>query len=70
MEKNVNTSIFVSMQKLKFMGVKYLKINPVTLNPKEEKVGKSLEYTGTAKNIYSNKIQKKQIIEGIKGIEK
>lgn len=42
----------LACKKLKLMGVKDLKINPVTQNPKEEKVGKSLEYTGTGeKNI-------------------
>lgn len=42
----------LACKKLKLMGVKDLKINPVTQTPKEEKVGKSLEYTGTGeKNI-------------------
>lgn len=59
------------MYKTQVHGNQISQNNPVTLNLKEEKVGKSLEYTGTGeRKKYINKIQKMQNFEGIKGIEK
>ena len=49
-QKNANRSISAFCIKPKFKGSKDLNMNPVILNPIDEEVRNSLEYTGTGDN--------------------